>query len=620
MRRWLGVGIAGFALPALAGCEPQPQPWSSELVSVNMDGTDAGVDISWLPDVDAAGTKIVFEGSAFDLVPGDTNEQGDVFLRDLTAGTTELVSVNAAGTGSSNGTSTSPRLSRSGRYVAFTSTATDLGPPGGPAGWDVYVRDLVTGVTQLASPNFAGTAGGNLDSITEAFSDDGTKVAFESGASDLVANDTNGNKDLFVRDLVAGTTILLSSNAAGTDSTNGLSRIPRFSPDGTKVLFSSTGTDIVANDTDAVEDLYLRDLVTGTTTLVSVNAAGTNGGNGATLGASFNADATKVVFESLADDLGPTDTNGLPDIYVRDLVTGTTSLVSANAAGTDGGNRQADGAAFSGGGDTVVFASWASDLGPRDTNRTRDMYERNLTSGTTRLLSTNARGTNSGNARTDGAVYSPDGSKLLLMSDAGDLGPRDTNGVADVFVRDLATGRTTLVSADATGTDSARLGAFSGRWLGRGDAVVMMTVADDLGPTDTNNDVDIYLATLHGADVGVGLSATPEPVGAGGELSYELAVGNEGPDTAEDARAALLLPDGTTFAEATTTAGSCAAQAQLVVCELGDLPAGDDATVTITATVSAPTGSTLTALAAVDTTTLDLDTTDGTATAATTVS
>ena len=397
------------------------------LVSVNAAGTASGNDSSsgqvvWSPD----GTKIAFASFASDLDPLDTGDGRDVFVRDVVAGTTTLVSVNAAGTASGNGSSSGPVWSPDGTKIAFSSFASDLDPLDTNASVDVFVRDVVAGTTTLVSVNAAGSASGNGESFGPVWSPDGTKVAFLSDASDLDPLDTDSLGDVFVRDVVAGTTTLVSVNAAGSASGNGESFGPVWSPDGTKVAFLSFASDLDLLDTDASRDVFVRDVVAGTTTLVSVNAAGSASGNGDSSGQVWSPDGTKVAFFSVASDLDSLDTNSLGDVFVRDVVAGTTTLVSVNAAGSASGNGSSSGpVVWSPDGTKVAFFSNASDLDPLDTDSLGDVFVRDVVAGTTTLVSVNAAGSASGNGFSFGPVWSPDGTKVAFISVASDLDPLD---------------------------------------------------------------------------------------------------------------------------------------------------------------------------------------------------
>src|SRR5207249_1448960 len=225
----------------------------------------------------------------------------------------------------------------------------------------------------------------------------GRLVAFESVAGDLVDDDTNGDIDVFVRDLKTDTTTLVSVNYAGTNSGNSQSRFPVFSADGRSVAFDSLAGDLVANDTNFNSDVFVRDLHTGTTTLVSVNSAGTDSGDNGSGLAAVSANARFEAFVSSASDLAGNNTNFNSDVFVRDLNTGTTTLVSVNSAGTDSGNNGSGLAAVSANARFVAFVSSASDLALNDTNFYSDVFVRDLTTGTTTLVSVNSAGTDSGN-------------------------------------------------------------------------------------------------------------------------------------------------------------------------------------------------------------------------------
>jgi uncharacterized repeat protein (TIGR01451 family) len=632
------------ALAVATGCQPL-QPWRSEPVSMSASAPDiiGGNDVSLDADFSPDGTKVVFVSEATDLGPvdssgGDPTTTGgrDVYLRDLTTGTTTLVSVNAAGTDSGNAMSEDPQFSPDGTKIVFTSAADDLGPTDSPrspvAGLfeeDVYVRDLVTGTTSLVSVDATGTDSADGFSTTARFAGN-DKVVFVSNGNDLGPNDsargTGGPFDLFlqgdvyVRDLVAGTTGLASIDATGADSGDGPSGWPVVSPDGTKVAFHSAAGDLgpVDHDRDpnpfdftTEQDLFVRDLTTGTTSLVSVNAAGTDSAGAATTAfqAEFSPDGSQIAFTSHASDLVPTDSNGQGDVFVRDLGAGTTRLVSANAAGTDTAAGLSEDPVFSPDGSEIAFTSTAADVGPPDAGDRTDLYLRSVETGETTLVSVNAAGTGGGNQHSVVAAFSPDGSRIAFMSQASDLGPRDTNGTLfDVYVRDRATATTTLVSSTADGTDSGNAPSEDPEFSADGRHVLFGSNASDLGPPDGNGaGGDIFLATLHGADLVMTLDASPEPVRRGRKLTYDLSVRNDGPDSANGVSAYLLLPEGTRPNDAELRSRRCSfdAQRRLVTCDLGEMEAGDEATVSVVATVTAAPGTTLEALALAGSPTLD---------------
>lgn len=465
----VSMGVAGALIVGATGCDPAPPRWETQPIV-------EPVENSSRPVLSADGETVAFVSNAA-LVPEDTNTASDVYLHDLTSGTTTLVSVNQAGTASGNDQSFAPALSQDGTKVAFGSAASDLtSTPVGQYSTNVFVRDLTTGTTSLVTANAAGTEG--IGGFASVLSPDGTKVLFEAYASEFGPTDTNGLVDLYMRDLTTGTTSLVSANAGDTDSGNNWSGRGAFTPDGSQVLFHSSSNDLGPTDTNAggepgtgygYQDIYLRDLATGTTSLVSANAAGTDSGNGGSDGAVLSPDGTTVAFHSGATDLVPGEHPAVANIYVRDLATGTTQLASPAASGGGGGNSHSREPQFSPDGTKLVFRSEADDLGPADTNGVSDVYVRDLDAGATTLVSVNAAGTNGGNAgswtgATEVPTFSPDGTKVAFVTRASDLGPADTamcdfdpkpyppEPCPDVYVRDLAAGTTALVSGD--GTDS----------------------------------------------------------------------------------------------------------------------------------------------------------------------
>ncbi|NJP10565.1 MAG: hypothetical protein HC866_14685 [Leptolyngbyaceae cyanobacterium RU_5_1] len=224
-------------------------------------------------------------------------------------------------------------ISDDGRYVAFLSRANDrVANDTNGTTQDVFVRDLVTGTTTLVSVNSSGTGSGDRLSTSPAISGNGRYITFSSAASNLVANDTNNTSDVFVRDLVTGTTTLVSANTSGTGSGDRGSSVFEISDDGRYVLFSSTASNLVSNDTNGnALDWFVRDLQLGTTTLVSINHANTGSGNNsgsfrrAGESAVISGNGRYVAFGSFVSDLVATDTNGNVDVFVRDLVAGTTT-------------------------------------------------------------------------------------------------------------------------------------------------------------------------------------------------------------------------------------------------------------------------------------------------------
>jgi Tol biopolymer transport system component len=502
LRRGAGVAVV-MAAAAASGCAPPPpggtvpETWRIELASVDAAGGNSGNNRSEDGRVSADGTKVVFQSFADDLVPNDTNGGWDVFVRDLTTGVTSLVSVNQAGTSAG---AIRPVISPDGTKVAFDSNSTDLAPGDADTSLDVYVRDLTTGVTTLVATTAAGGVGPGA-SIAGVFSPDGTRLTYGATVSP-----TDLRINVYVRDLVTGEQEMVSVDAAGTGPGDAWSLdTGTFSPDGRRLAFVSQAGNLVPNDRNGENDLFVRDLDAGVTTLVSVNAAGTGPGNTWTTDHGvFSPDGTKLAFASRASDLVPVDTNGVTDVFLRDLTRATTTLVSVNASGTDSArglpsdSSESTTPAFSPDGRKVAFGSYASDFGPVDTDPNIDVYLRDLTAGTTTLVSTNGDGTDSAGAGSYWPEFAGQGSTLLFES-RGNLGPPDTNGASDVYVADLSTGTVTLVSANADGTNGGNDYSHDASISRDGRTIVFESFASDLGPTDTNDGdsrMDVYVATL----------------------------------------------------------------------------------------------------------------------------
>ena len=418
---------------------------TTERVSVASNGAEVHGH-SFSPALSADGRVLVFISEALDLVPGDTNGCRDVFVRDRWLGTTERVSL-ASGGGEANGDSDSPTISADGRFVAFRSYASNLVAADTNNCSDIFVHDRASGTTVRASVDTAGVQT-NGNCALPSLCADGHLIAFSSAGNNLVPNDTNQRDDVFLRDLAAGTTERVSLTNSGGQGNSG-SDEPVLSPDGRWLSFDSDASNLVAGDTNAVEDVFVRDRLLGTTERVSVSSAGIQG-NDDTGQSSMSADGRYVSFYSIADNLVPNDTNLIGDVFVHDRLTGATERVSLGAAGAQANLGSINGW-LSGDGRKIVFQSHATNLVPGDTNGVPDCFVRDLAAGTTERVSVSSAG-----AQADGASYtdflSADGRFAAFGSAASTLVPGDTNGVEDLFVHDLhASGSTSLCDPGVSG-------------------------------------------------------------------------------------------------------------------------------------------------------------------------
>jgi Tol biopolymer transport system component len=286
-----------------------------------------------LPSISADGRYVAFHSDASNLVPGDTNGTWDIFVHDRLTGQTTRVSVASDGTQGNNG-SGDPSISADGRYVAFTSEASNLVPGDTNGTWDIFVHDRVTGQTTRVSVASDGSEGYG-SSFSSSISADGRYVAFSSWASNLVPGDTNGWADVFVHDRVTGQTTRVSVASDGTEG-NHVSLLPSISADGRYVAFSSWASNLVPGDTNEVQDIFVHDRLTGQTSRVSVASGGTEG-NGASEFPSISADGRYVAFYSAASNLVPGDTNGTWDIFVAAAVEPTAMRLQWGDVNCSGG-------------------------------------------------------------------------------------------------------------------------------------------------------------------------------------------------------------------------------------------------------------------------------------------
>jgi Tol biopolymer transport system component len=420
-RRAFCCGAAAILVVALtvpthqsAQAEPGPVGMTSpishgvrgELTDYQLDGTISG-----------NGRYVALTSGTPNLVPGDHNGESDVFVRDRVAKVTSRISVDSTGR-EGDATSGGPALSRDGRYVAFSSDATNLVTGDTNGATDVFVHDRTRGTTSRISVADGGTQA-NGPSGGASISGNGRYVAFSSTASTLMAGDTNAVADVFVHDLVAGTTVRVNVTDEDEETAGG-ARLGGVA-DGGQVAFWSDGATFVPDDTNDAADVFLRDTIAGTTSRVSVDSSGRQT-DGDSTAASITPDGRHVVFVSEATDLVPEDSNDVSDVFVRDLGAGRTSRVSVGP-----GEVQASGAsgpaAISADGRQVTFISSAADLVPGDTNGSSDVFVSERSSGVVERVSVTSDGSESTATEYLAPSISDDGRLVVFGSFYGALGP-----------------------------------------------------------------------------------------------------------------------------------------------------------------------------------------------------
>jgi Tol biopolymer transport system component len=341
-------------------------------------------------------------------------------------------------------------VSADGRFVVFTQDGDGVVENDVNGALDVFVRERATGATEAVGFNAYGELVG---AYSGTISDDGRFVAFLA-ADGIVEEDTNGYADVFLRDRESGTTILITRAADGGPA-DGQTGMPLISGDGRFVAFTSEASNLVGDDANGFSDVFLYDVDAGTTSLVSAGRTGASA-RGWSTGPSISADGRYVAFSSSAWDIHPTLNTFGGQVFVRDRVTNDVSVVSVDQWGTPGSYGASFGASISADGSFVAFASAASTLDPNDRNEEVDVFVHDRQAGTTRRVSVPRGAATTGaesNGRSDEPQISGNGSIVSFRSDATNLVPDDTNGVSDAFAVKLATGAIARLSTAADGSE-----------------------------------------------------------------------------------------------------------------------------------------------------------------------
>jgi archaellum component FlaF (FlaF/FlaG flagellin family) len=507
----------------------------------NLGNTD-----SYNPSISADGRFVAFDSDASNIVPGDTNSNRDIFVRDRLTNTTTRVSLDSAGN-QGNSNSFGASISADGRFVAFESLASNIVPGDTNSNRDIFVRDRLTNTTTRVSFDSAGNQA-NDASDRVSISADGRFVAFTSEASNLVPGDTNGDPDIFVRDTLTNTTTRVSVNSAGNQgNVRSLFNAPSISADGRFVAFESRASNIVPGDTNDVLDILVRDRLTNTTTRVSLDSAG-NQGNSSSESPSISADGRFVAFTSGASNIVPGDTNNRDDIFVRDTLTNTTTRVSVDSAGNQR-NIDSYSPSISADGRFVAFTSGASnfELG----TETSDIFVRDTLTNTTTNVSVDSAG-NRGDG--DSPSISADGRFVAFESNSSNLVPGDNNNSNDIFV--VETSSTPKVINGIPGNDN--LTGTSGSDIingAEGDDVLTGLRASDVLNGGDGNDI---LSGGKGSDTLNGGLGNDALEGSAGKDVFVLGAGL-GVDTISDfgnRQDTIQLINGLTFGQLSISPGT----------------------------------------------------------------
>ncbi|MFK5984834.1 MAG: hypothetical protein QM479_05365 [Pseudomonadota bacterium] len=491
-------------------------------VNLNTDGSQANA-YSYYPDLSTDGRHISFASEATNLVNNDNNNTTDAFVHDKNTGITTRVSVDSNGAEtnqqsgliriSGNGQDiaylsadspsfnhsdafvyssgqkirvhnntqgnypqtspshsiTSNSSSADGRYIVFSSNAFNLLASNMNEGTNIFLRDTLTNTTKLINSATDGSKADNHSSHSS-ISSDGRYILFESDATNLVANDTNNTRDIFRYDTNTQEIIRVSMATGGVIESNGNSENPSMSSDGRYIIFKSVASNLVANDTNGspVKDVFVYDTVTKNTNRVSVNSNGDQGTGGKSNNfiygdspsVSLNGDI--FVFSSRYTNLVNNDNNNVSDIFIHIKSTGETRRISVDANGGEANNVSGY-PIISPDANYITFQSDASNLVSSDTNSTSDIFLLNRTTGLITRVSVDSNG-----LQANGSSFSPsisdDGQFISFTSYASNLVANDTDYDQDIFVHNIQTGETRLMSLDNQNTQFTDVGrsALSG--------------------------------------------------------------------------------------------------------------------------------------------------------------
>jgi TolB protein len=406
-----------------------------------------------------------------------------------------------------NDHSLTPSVSADGRFVAFQSNATNF--PGGANGWfNIYLRDRVENTLTLVSaptgePN---AAANDFNSVNGLVSADGRFVAFESASGNLSPDDNDAYWNIYVRDVIQKTTTLISQptgTSLGTTN-NHHSLAPSISADGRYVAFQSKSDNLADDNNDNDQwNVYVRDQVTNTTTLVS-KPVGANGtaNDGDSEFPWISADGRFVSFDSTSNNMSTEDNNDFRNVFVRDATTDSTILVSRPTTGDPALNDASSSfASISADGRSVAFHSTSNNLSDQDNDALTNVFVRDLDAGTTTLASrpSGQNGFVNGGGSSL-ATISADGRYVAFQSDANNFSTSDNNNVTNVFLHDVIESTTVLVSAPSGSTSGTTNSNNSTEAAVSGDGrfVAFSSLSHNLSTEDDNSVLNVFLRDVLG--------------------------------------------------------------------------------------------------------------------------
>lgn len=543
------------------------QSATTSLISQNRNGGVSAGDTALWPRLDATGRYVAFIAAAANLVTNNVSGY-NCYLRDTQAGTTTLVNVDANNLGTGVDSLTPPALCSDGHLIAFVAGDGNLVPNDDNNATDIFVRDINAGTTELESVHSPAQADDSTGFVSgfSSFSPNynGLYAAFTSEGA-LVPADTNGLRDVYLRDVVNGTNILISVNTNGVAGSE-ISSEPSVDATGRYVVFSSAATDLVAGDTNKSRDVFLRDTVAGKTSLVSRNMAGTGEGNSDSYTPLISADARYVLFYSTANNLASGSFSaGSINLFLRDLKLGTNYALTFSGATVGTWSANADRVAYE---DVPalkvyvwdclsakrVFTNSISALGLASlspdgadvawidsslhvaniasnatvglisgpfpgraglqfsaddryfayaaiSSGSSQVYFEDLTAGTNMLVSHAYNSSSAANGTSDSPVISPDGRYIVYRTFATNIVPPDANEVDDLMVYDRSNAISTLITSSAYGSRTGNNRSTQPLVSADGKNILFTSWASDLLTNDFNPGSDVFLLSLPGSSV-----------------------------------------------------------------------------------------------------------------------
>jgi Tol biopolymer transport system component len=516
--------------------------------------------ISLAPAISADGRFVSFNSASTGFVSGDINGLADIYVHDLSLGLNQRAAL--PGGVMADGASGEASISRDGRYVVFASAATNLVEEAA-SGRHIFIHDRIARTTLRMS---RGNGWANADSDSPVVSGNGQWIAYRSAATNLVSNDSNGKPDVFIIQRGNVSTQRLSVSGFSTQVTAGTILGPvTLNGDGNLAVFRATDTTLVAGDTNGVEDVFLRNRSASVTTLVSADAAGVPG-NGHSTQSIISDDGSRVAFSSLATNLLSGDSNGVVDIYVKMLADGSVLRASSDAAGVPGNGASSE-PSLSSDGRYVAFVSAASNLVAGDDNGRSDVFVKDLLTGNIVRANLSATAQQGTGGDCSAPALSGNGQQVGFVCAQAGLVDGVTAGMPQAFARQLQSGALYLLSASASGQPGNAASTTGARTLADNGLLAFSTAADNLMPGDTQRFADVFVGQARTTPIATTTTMitahTPDPTVLGQPYAISVSVTRAAGSGTGDITGTVAINDSSAFCTATLSgsgdvaSGSC---------------------------------------------------------------